>query len=71
MWHQRNASYYKFLFYILWTLGYMDNTAPYISRELEIFFNEHNKTCTNCGKKFQEDMVANVGYLVEKTPAVL
>ena len=49
----------------------MDNTAPHISRELQIFFNEHNKTCTNCGKKFQEDMVANVGYLVEKTPAVL
>ena len=45
----------------------MDNTAPHISQELEIFFNEHNKTCTNCGKKFQKDMVANVGYLVKKS----
>ena len=31
----------------------MDNTAPHIPRELQIFFNEHNKTCTNCGNQLE------------------
>lgn len=39
--------------------------------ELDIYYNEHRKACTNCGKQFQDGMTAHLGYLADKTPAVL
>ena len=41
------------------------------TRELDIYYNEHRKACTNCGKQFQNGMTAHLGYLVDRTPAVL
>ena len=41
------------------------------TRELDIYYNEHKKACTNCGKQFQNGMTAHLGYLVDRTPAVL
>lgn len=26
------------------------------TRELDIYYNEHRKACTNCGKQFQDGM---------------
>ena len=41
------------------------------SRELDIFYNEHKKCCTNCGKLFVDGMCAHLGYLSNQMPAVL
>lgn len=41
------------------------------TRELDIYYNEHKKACTNCGKLFQDGMTAHLGYLTDRTPAVL
>ena len=41
------------------------------TRELNIYYNEHKKACTNCRKQFQNGMTAHLGYLVDRTPAVL
>lgn len=41
------------------------------TRELSVYYNEHRKACTNCGKHFVEGMTAHLGYLVDRTPAVL
>ena len=41
------------------------------SRELAIFYNEHKECCTNCGKQFYDGMCAHLGYLLDRTPAVL
>ena len=41
------------------------------TRELDIYYNEHRKACTNCGKQFQDGMTAHLGYLADKAPVVL
>ena len=41
------------------------------SRELDIFYREHREACTNCGKAFQNGMTAHLGYIEQRTPAVL
>ena len=37
------------------------------TRELDIYYNEHRKACTNCGKQFQDGMTAHLGYLADKS----
>lgn len=33
------------------------------TRELDIYYNEHRKACTNCGKQFQDGMTAHLCLL--------
>lgn len=39
--------------------------------ELDIYYNEHKKSCTNCGGQFRDGMTVHLGYLAGKKPAVL
>ena len=41
------------------------------SKELDIFYKEHRTNCTNCNKAFEDGMCAHLGYLPDKSPAVL
>lgn len=41
------------------------------TRELDIFYNEHRKNCSNCGVSFKEGDTAHLGYLEGRIPAVL
>ena len=41
------------------------------SKELDIFYKEHRSNCTNCSKAFEDGMCAHLGYLLDKSPAVL
>ncbi len=41
------------------------------TRALDIFYNEHKDSCTNCGRAFADGMRAHLGYLADRVPAVL
>ena len=41
------------------------------TKELDIFYNEHRKKCTNCGKTFVEGDTAHLGYLKGRDYALL
>lgn len=41
------------------------------TRELDVFYKEHRKNCTNCKKAFSEGDTAHLGYLKGKQCAVL
>lgn len=50
---------------------YMQEMSHKHTKELDIFFNEHEDKCTNCGKPFVDGMCAHLGYISERKPAVL
>ena len=41
------------------------------TRELDIFYNEHSKKCTNCGRDFEDGDCVHLGYLKNREYAVL
>lgn len=41
------------------------------TREIDIFYNEHRKKCTNCGHAFIDGACAHLGYLKDRQYAVL
>lgn len=41
------------------------------TRELDLFYHENRKSCTNCGHAFSESETAHLGYLKDRSPAVL
>lgn len=42
-----------------------------LTRELRVFYNEHNENCTNCGSSLSEGDCVHLGYLSEDRHAVL
>jgi len=41
------------------------------TRELDQFYKRNRKKCTNCGHEFSESETAHLGYLKDRSPAVL
>ncbi len=41
------------------------------TKELDIFFNEHRRNCTNCGKTFVEGDTAHLGYMKGRDAALM
>lgn len=41
------------------------------TKELDRFYHENKKTCSNCGHNFSESETAHLGFLKDRSPAVL